>query len=69
MKTVTVYGDMQSDRASDQYPMQTWCDDCVERDSQRRENARIVSQQAYNPVYGESCEECGNTAEDEAGEA
>lgn len=67
MKTCTVYGDMQSDSAADQYPTVPLCDDCVEQDSKAKENAQIVTEQAYDESYGDTCEWCGTTAEEEAG--
>jgi len=69
MKTCTVYGDMQSDSAADQYPTVPLCDDCVEQDSNAKENSQIVSEQDYDESYGDTCEWCGTTADEEAGAA
>jgi hypothetical protein len=56
MKTCTVYGDMAADSAADQYPAVTLCDDCVEADKLKKADSQIVSIEAYDPDYGESCE-------------
>lgn len=45
MKTCTVFGDMQSDSAAEQYPTVTLCNDCVEQDALAKEDNQIVSQE------------------------
>ncbi len=65
MKTCTIFGNMQSDSAAEQYPTVTLCNDCVERDARAKEDRKIVSQGAYDGSFGESCEWCGTTAEEE----
>jgi hypothetical protein len=67
MKTCTVYGDMAADSAADQYPTVTLCDDCVEADKLKKADSQIVSTEAYDPDYGESCEWCGVEASEEKG--
>lgn len=70
MKTCTVYGDMQADSAAEQYPTVPLCDACVAGDAHYNAGDRqIVSQQAYNPTFGDTCEWCGTTAAEEAAEA
>ncbi|MNO70124.1 hypothetical protein D3C76_609960 [compost metagenome] len=66
MKTCTVYGDMQADSAADQYPTVPLCDGCVAEDNNAGPDHQIVSQQGYDPAYGDACEWCGTTAEEEA---
>lgn len=65
MKTCTVFGDMQSDRAAEQYPTVILCNDCVEQDAQDDEDHQIVSQGAYDESFGDTCEWCGTTVEEE----
>ncbi|MFV3292398.1 hypothetical protein ACNFBR_27165 [Pseudomonas sp. NY11955] len=66
MKTCTVYGDMQADSAAEQYPTVPLCDDCVSEDSQAGPDHKIVSQQRYNPAFGDTCDWCSKTAAEEA---
>lgn len=68
MKTCTVYGDMSADRAADQYPTVTLCDDCVEADGNKQANSQIVTTDNYDSDFGESCEWCGVEASEEKGE-
>lgn len=69
MQTCTVYGDMSADRAADQYPTVTLCDDCVEADGKKKGNSQIVtSGGAYDSSFGDSCEWCGAEASEERGE-
>ena len=65
MKTCVIYGDMQADRAGEQYPTVNLCDDCVAEDAAQGENHQIVSQAGYDPDLG-ACHGCGTTAEEEA---
>ena len=50
-----VYGDMQSDKSSENYPEMTLCDECV---AQRE----VVAD--FGPS-GEDCEDCGKPASDD----
>lgn len=68
MKTCTVYGDMAADSAADQYPVVTLCDDCVNEDKQKKGDSQIVSIEAFDADYGESCEWCGVDASEEKGD-
>ncbi|EMJ4935765.1 hypothetical protein N5C93_01940 [Pseudomonas nitroreducens] len=65
MKTCTVFGDMQSDRTAEQYPTVTLCDDCVEQDALSKDNRQIVSMGDYDDSFGDTCEWCGTTTEEE----
>ena len=67
MKTCTIFGDMQSESTVDQYPTVTLCNDCVEQDSLSKEDSQIVTLGDYDESYGDSCEWCGVTAEEEDG--
>ncbi|EJM48090.1 hypothetical protein [Pseudomonas sp. GM48] len=69
MKTCTVFGDMQSDSAAEQYPTVTLCNECVEQDALAEEDNQIVSQGAYDESFGDSCEWCGITSAEEEGAA
>lgn len=66
-KACTIYGDMSSDRASENYPMVNVCPDCFEEDQRREGDAQIVSVQGdYDDSLGPECGfECGNSADDE----
>lgn len=65
MKTCTIFGDMQSERTADQYPTVALCNDCIKQDSLSDEDSQIVTLGDYDESYGDSCEWCGVTAEDE----
>ncbi|EMO9850647.1 hypothetical protein [Pseudomonas aeruginosa] len=65
MKTCTVFGDMQSDSTAEQYPTVTLCNNCVEQDALSKDDRRIISLGAYDESFGDSCEWCGTTTEEE----
>ncbi|MBM2884892.1 hypothetical protein JFK97_10885 [Chromobacterium phragmitis] len=65
MKLCTVWGEMSSDSAADQYPTVNVCDDCFKADD-GDEDSQIVSHEGkYDPAYGEECHFCGKTEEEE----
>ncbi len=69
MKTCTVWGDMLSDRTSDQYPTVTVCDACVEKHQQAGKDSKILSVNSeYDSLYGEECYFCEKTKEEEDAE-
>ena len=82
MKTCMIWGDMSSDRASEQYPSVTVCDDCVARADIRisydpetgfigksvKNQEKSITVSEYDPSLGDTCEFCGKTAEEEAEE-
>lgn len=43
MKSCTLWGDMSSDRASEQYPEEAVCVDCIASEQAQGENSRIVA--------------------------
>lgn len=43
MKQCMLWGDLSSDRASEQYPEEPVCTDCIEAEEARGEDSRIVS--------------------------
>jgi hypothetical protein len=65
MKTCVIEGDLSSDSAADQYPTVPVCDDCVETDDKAGANHIIVSKGEYDDSFGDTCEICGTTAEEE----
>lgn len=65
MKTCTVFGDMRSDSTSEQYPTVNLCNDCIGQDAQAGEDHQIVCQGAYDAYFGENCEWCGISIEEE----
>lgn len=54
-----VWGDLTSDKSSENYPTMTLCEDCVEE-------FEVVT--VEGPT-SDPCEECGHEDEDEEGEA
>lgn len=65
MKTCVIYGDLSSDSAADNYPTVQICDECVEADAKKQEDAQIVSAGKYDASFGDSCEFCDKTNEEE----
>ncbi|MCD5977039.1 hypothetical protein [Pseudomonas quasicaspiana] len=66
MKTCMISGDLFSDSAAEQYPTVNLCDECVADDAKREGEQHIFEQGEYQPDYGETCEWCGKTDEEEA---
>ncbi len=66
MKTCMIYGDLSSDRASEQYPTVILCDECASAEESLGEDSKIVSMEEYNSDFGDTCEFCQITAEEEA---
>ena len=65
MKTCTIYGDLSSDSAVENYPTVQICDECADLDAKLREDAQIVTSGTYDSSYGESCEYCEKTYQEE----
>nr|WP_294552622.1 hypothetical protein [uncultured Rhodopila sp.] len=69
MKTCTIWGDLSSDRASEQYPNVTVCDSCVERRQAKGEEPPILSVDGrYDSYHGEVCHFCQKTKDEEDAE-
>lgn len=66
MRTCTIYGDMQSDSAAEQYPTVTLCDSCVAEDKKAGPDSQILNEENYDPAYGDTCDWCSTTAAEEA---
>lgn len=65
VKTCTIYGDLTSDRAGDNYPTVQVCDDCVEDDEKLQEDSQIVIADEYDPNLGDTCAFCEKTYKEE----
>jgi len=68
MKTCTIFGDLSSEKSSDNYPTVPICDECVKEDQVRKEESKIVQIGAFDPSLGDVCEFCGKTLEEEKAE-
>ena len=68
MKTCTIYGNMSSERTSDNYPLVQVCNECIKLNDARKENSKIVSENGYDSGFGDTCEFCGKTLEQELDE-
>jgi hypothetical protein len=66
MKTCVIYGDLSSDSAGEQYPTVPVCDDCVAAQQAREDESALVSVGEYDDSFGDTCEFCGVSAEEEA---
>ncbi len=65
MKACMVWGDLSSDRTSEQYPTVTVCDACV-TSQMAAENSQIVNVVGkYDPDYGEQCFFCDKDKDEE----
>lgn len=69
IKECTVFGDMSSDRTSENYPQVPICEDCIKADHAAEEDSQIVSVGRVVTGPDASCDFCGASAEDEAGES
>lgn len=59
MKAVMLWGDMGSDRPSEQYPEAAICDKCFKKLMEDPEGAGIVSEVTYDSsVHGTECSRC-----------
>ena len=65
MKSCTIIGDLSSDKSSENYPTVPVCDECVQENEDAGENSGIVSAESYNSIFGDKCEFCGKTVEEE----
>lgn len=67
LKECTVFGDLSSDRTSENYPLVPVCEDCIEVDHAAKEDSQIVSVGRVVTDPDASCEFCGASAEDDPG--
>lgn len=61
MRTCVINGDMSSDRASENYPTVTYCDECFES----LDADSYVMESGYDPTLDSECTECGKTEQEE----
>lgn len=61
MKQALIYGDLTSDRAGEQYPTVSVCDDCIKKDKAKEAEGRnrIVSIVGDEDDADGPCELCG----------
>jgi hypothetical protein len=69
MKICTVWGDLSSEKSSENYPTDLFCEECFQSKSPGEEDSGIVSYQDDDGSYGDTCSECGKTKEEEAEES
>jgi hypothetical protein len=65
LKTCVILGHLASEHTTDNYPLVQLCDECFGADAEQVEGALVISSSKYNPDYGDSCEFCDKTYEDE----
>lgn len=65
MKTCVINGDMSSERSSENYPTVQVCDECLTADEERKEDQQVVSVDEYDASFGNTCEFCDKTHEEE----
>lgn len=58
-----IWGDMSSDRASEQYPTVNVCEDCYKVHS-GEEDSPIISLDSTDLCHGDECHFCGEELED-----
>ncbi|QBG91692.1 hypothetical protein BRL93_21485 [Xanthomonas oryzae pv. oryzae] len=65
-KTAIIYGDMNSDSTSDQYPEVTVCAECIEDDKKLGKDQVIVKITGdYDSIHGEECYLCDSPFEED----
>lgn len=69
MKICTVWGDLHSDKSSENYPTDLYCEDCFQAMRPDQEDSKIVSYENYEKSYGDTCVECGKTKQEEEAES
>ncbi|MEP4094583.1 hypothetical protein [Reichenbachiella sp.] len=67
MKVCTVWGDLSSEKSSENYPTEVFCDECYEQMSMVKEGEEsgIISEQEYDESWGDTCSQCGKTVDQE----
>ena len=68
MKICTIFGDMSSDKSSENYPTDLFCDECFNEMAPNQEESGIVNYQDDDGSYGDSCSKCGKTKKEETNE-
>ncbi|HEX5338821.1 MAG TPA: hypothetical protein VFW53_10335 [Gallionella sp.] len=65
MKICTIWGDLSSEKSSENYPTDLFCEECFQAMNPDKEDSGIVSYQDDDGSYGNVCSECGKTKEEE----
>lgn len=65
MKSCMIFGDLTSEKSSDNYPTVQICDECVKEQQIRKKNSQIVFVGEFDCAFGDECEMCGKTLKDE----
>jgi len=65
MKICTVHGNFNSEKSSEQYPSDLFCEECFQSMHPDKEDSSIVSHQDDDGSYGDTCSSCGKTKEEE----
>lgn len=68
MKSCTIYGDMSSEKSSENYPTVAVCDQCVAEQQAAGEDCQIVAVSSHDLSDGDTCCFCDKTLEEEEGE-
>ena len=68
MKICTVWGDLSSEKSSENYPTELFCEECFQLMSPYQEDSGIVSYQDDDGSYGDTCSACGKTKKEEVEE-
>lgn len=63
MKLCTVWGDLTSDKASEQYPQENVCDACVEGYMEADDPHIVTVNGEYDSSYGDTCYFCEKSFE------
>ncbi len=69
MKTCRIYSELPDDQTNDQYSIIVpVCDECVAKRQQMGEKSGIVQIEEYDPNYGDICEFCEKSLDEELAE-
>lgn len=64
MKICQVYGDMTSEKSSENYPTDVFCDECFS-ELDRGEESQVVTHSEYDSSWPGECSKCGKTLQEE----
>jgi hypothetical protein len=65
MKICTVWGNLLSEKSSENYPTDLYCEDCFNEMNPDGEDSQIISYQDDDSSYGDVCAGCGKTEDEE----
>ena len=65
MKICQIWGDLSSERSSENYPTELFCDECFKDMNPDGEDSGIVTYQEDDGSFGDTCSNCGKARAEE----